>query len=257
MAEYVKQVWKDAFVDDTGNVIEAGTLITKERMEHIEDGVSEVNNSLSEVIKRDGSVQMTGVLKTVGGIGTVKQLDMGEKVACYSDGISFTIAMNAYYDNVNNKWKYVADGKAGIININPNFSERPIQSYYAEEGIKDGDIAPWIENTPLTNKTGLPLTGGTLSGTLNMPAGCIIRKQDTNTEGGELYLEKPVNSALPTNVTIDVVQNFFRVFSGATGIQTNLKAYPGTHEIYHEGNITVSQTAPTTTLPNGCMHNVY
>ena len=39
MSNYVKQTWKDALVDEKGNVIEAGTLITKERMEHIEEGI--------------------------------------------------------------------------------------------------------------------------------------------------------------------------------------------------------------------------
>lgn len=63
MAEYVKQVWKDAFVDDTGNVIEAGTLITKERMEHIEDGVSEVNNSLTgEIEERKNTMWNPNIL---------------------------------------------------------------------------------------------------------------------------------------------------------------------------------------------------
>lgn len=40
MSNYIKQMWKDAIVDELGNVIDPGTLITKERMEHIEEGIA-------------------------------------------------------------------------------------------------------------------------------------------------------------------------------------------------------------------------
>lgn len=57
MSNYTKQTWKDAVVDDQGKIIEAGTLITKERMEHIEQAIvdkeadiTQLNQSLSTEI---------------------------------------------------------------------------------------------------------------------------------------------------------------------------------------------------------------
>ncbi|MGN0712012.1 MAG: hypothetical protein ACI4LO_09630 [Anaerovoracaceae bacterium] len=79
MADYVKQEWKDAVVDENGNIIEAGTLINKERMEHIEEGILEAHKSVKNLMKE--------LTKTIQEYSVIRIYSQNE--LCYSDGVIY------------------------------------------------------------------------------------------------------------------------------------------------------------------------
>ena len=56
------------------------------------------------------------------------------------------------------------------------------------------------------------LSGATFTGTVSVPSGFTIRKQDNANEGGEFYIEKATNSTLAGNIIVDNNTNTLRIF---------------------------------------------
>lgn len=48
MDNYVKQFWTDATVDENGNVVQAGTLITAERLNYMEEGIEQADSAAEQ-----------------------------------------------------------------------------------------------------------------------------------------------------------------------------------------------------------------
>ena len=124
------------------------------------------------MFKKDGSVQMTGVLKTVGGSGLIEQLDFitgkiyydGTNKLCY-------ITANLYFDGT--KWRYISNGIGSILGIGGSGASDVAKTYYAASGVKDAEATLTSSNL-LTPTTGLPLTGGTMTGTVNLYTGSTV-----------------------------------------------------------------------------------
>ncbi|MFV0517826.1 MAG: hypothetical protein ACK5MV_10575 [Aminipila sp.] len=213
--------------------------------------ISVVNKNLSNAIMKDGSVQMTGVLKTIGGNVTAEQIALGDKCFIYSNNVTgiITIATNAKTDDGTN-WTRVIEGTSFAVNIS---KDGYMSSCHGISGMADSVIV-WIDDGGmfLTAKTGLPKTGGTLSGAL-----CINNNNTSNWlrlqfDGFDSQIFSSSNGGgNGYNFCIKAINdlpNALRFYDGYVGI---------TYKVYGEHNITVSQTAPTTALPSGCMHNVY
>jgi len=112
------------------------------------------------MLKKDGSVQMTGVLKTVGG-GTntvpLLQMQLGDNAIYNTDeDNNVSLAINAYFDGTN--WRYKNDGKASLLAVYAK--DNVPWYYYADTGTKDSVLAWTGASKVLTDETGLPLTGG-------------------------------------------------------------------------------------------------
>lgn len=212
------------------------------------------------MLKKDGSIQMTGVLKTVGGsaVGS-KQIQLNATNCILSDeGGSTRITQNCYFDGTN--WKRIVQGKAGLIAI---YSDGDPIVLRADEGDIDS-IITWIyQGTVLTNLTGLPLTGGTLSGdchvTKNTPT---LRLINSTGHVGYLQCQEDNVTTLGTDNSsgTDAVLVWLTPWAEQAkkimlGIQTN-GTWVG-HPLYGTHNITVSTTAPSSALGEGAQHQVY
>lgn len=121
-------------------------------------------------------------------------------------------------------------------------------------------------STEITNRQNsdaqkLPLTGGTLSGTVQVknsyPAVEVIDTDFPNEIG---RLLKDGNGVFLQNLNVGVgySQVLLRSFGAALADQISIYLSSGAeYKIYGQHNITVSTAAPTSALPNGAMHNVY
>lgn len=254
----------DAFDSSAGNVGISDTLSAKlgittdKNVEKAIDAVdtkvsqnakatiTEVNKSLNDVIKKDGSVQMTGVLKTVGGTGVQPQIDTSGGYIYNTESTgTVTIACNCYYDGTN--WRYRKDGKASFLGVLANATVPNF--WYADTGVKDA-IITWTQSDILTTKTGLPLTGGTLTGNLQMYSGSLIYRMalDPNYFSFLASSNNGLNGYEFRIRNIMDLTNALSIRDGYTGAVYNIY---GTH------NITCSTTAPTGTLAEGSQHQVY
>ncbi|QHI72905.1 hypothetical protein [Aminipila terrae] len=223
---------------------------------------TQMKQNADNMLKKDGSVQMTGVLKTVGG-GTVglpaNQIVMGQNIIMIRDGNVMYFAVNCYHDGVN--WKYKENGKASLLIINVDM-EYPILNT-AISGTKDAVIS-WITNNVLTHLTGLPLTGGTLSGYLEVksPSNTNVVLTNTTRQRGSLVRMADDDTLLFANYSlIGVAGRCMTLGNENTEISSLLKLSiygSGTAwKVYGEHNITCSTSAPSSALTEGAQHQVY
>lgn len=221
----------------------------------------------AEVFKKDGSVQMTGVLKTVGStpITPTRQIDMGENSIYSRDSQAVYLTVNCYHDGTD--WRYKEDGTAMCYTISAEYGMSIVN--IGESGLKDS-VIQWTINNVLTDKTGLPLTGGIINGNITLNTSTpryylnnlypgqealsmlySSQKMTKLCQYGASYVDDNNRSMLvlthnaPT--TLNNILRLQKVINGASSI----------YNVYGEHNITVSQSAPTSALPNGAMHNVY
>ncbi len=268
----------DAYDFSAGNVAISDVLAGKlglasgknveKALEVIDEKVEENSSSM---LKKDGTVQMTGVLKTVGNTVGVyaKQIQIGDTFI-YGGHVSgnpmISIAVNCYTDGT--AWRYLKDGRANLTHFG-NANENSSDGYYVSEGLKDAIIA-WTGNSALTPLTGLPLTGGTLTGAFDIkkdypsvffknPTGSkyadiacdfisgvlnsiVMQVMESSTDGRQLSL---LSKSFDGNI-----KNSFLI-SDITGGVTNA------YKIYGEHNITASTSAPSSALAEGQQHQVY
>jgi hypothetical protein len=84
------------------------------------------------------------------------------------------------------------------------------------------------------------LNSATFAGTVSVPSGFTVRKQDNANEGGEFYVEKATNSTLAGNIIIDNITNSLRIFEGASpfrGVTLDISACGSPSTLIHSGNI--------------------
>lgn len=258
----------DAYDFSAGNVAISDVLAGKlglasgknvdKALEVIDEKVEENSSSM---LKKDGTVQMTGVLKTVGSTATIptNQIEMGQNAIITRDGKVIYLAINCYHDGTN--WKYKADGKASLLTVG-NEWDFPILNTSAE-GAKDS-IVTWVYNNILTNKTGLPLTGGTLSGDLlvNKPYPLFIANNtatsrratmESSVDGvTKIWNFKDGSNYQTLGVLSEIASPWdaLYLYKVVDGVATQQK-------IYGEHNITISITAPGSALAEGAQHQVY
>ena len=120
-----------------------------------------------------------------------------------------------------------------------------------------GGSRSWAEWTRVVDAR-----GGTFTGVTNFVAKSLFKKENSNGEGGELQLEKSDTASLAGNVSIDLLGDVLRIFEGGAsyrGAKLNIPSCgsSASSELYHTGNITISQTAPASALPEGYIHMVY
>jgi hypothetical protein len=92
------------------------------------------------------------------------------------------------------------------------------------------------------------LSGATFTGTVSVPSGFTIRKQDNANEGGEFYIEKATNSTLAGNIIIDNNTNSIRIFEGSgsfRGAYLDISACGSQSALLHSSNY--NSFAPTLT----------
>lgn len=238
------------------------------------DNISALNTSLSNTIKKDGSVQMTGVLKAKGGssIGPVKgieQIVMGKfSILTDDDALKLVIADNCYSNGSN--WKYLSDGMASSIHIDLFDTTKPIRCFYAAVGVKDAAIT-WIENSPLGIQGGTLLAGLNISMTNNIPFVDLKADNGGNRHaiiamnGNTSITEKYRGLQLINRSLSSLESTLLQMYPQAIGVKDLLHLYTtdgsdnttGDYKIYGEHNITCSSTAPITTLAEGAQHQVY
>lgn len=260
----------DAYDFSAGNVAISDVLAGKlglasgknvdKALEVIDEKVGENSSSM---LKKDGTVQMTGVLKTSGG-GTntipVLQMQMGDNAIYNTDeDNNITIVTNAYFDGTN--WKYKTDGTASILAVYQK--DNAPSYYYAGSGIKDAVIS-WTTSAVLTNETGLPLTGGTLSGDLlvNKPYPLFIANNtatsrratmESSVDGvTKIWNFKDGSNYQTLGVLSEIASPWdaLYLYKVVDGVTTQQK-------IYGEHNITISTTALGSALAEGAQHQVY
>jgi len=104
---------------------------------------------------------MTGVLKTVGGSDDGMQVQSGIH-GIYSHNDFYILCFNCYFDGAD--WRYSDDGVAMYLELRRDLIQTRFNAF--QSGIKDAVLIP--DNNKigavLTDKTGLPLTGGVLNG---------------------------------------------------------------------------------------------
>ncbi len=261
----------DAYDFSAGNVAISDALAGKlglasgknvdKALEVIDEKVEENSSSM---LKKDGTVQMTGVLKTVGG-GTntipVLQIQMGDNTIYNTDeDNNISIVANAYFDGTN--WKYKTDGPASLLSIYQK--EKIPFYYYAVAGVKDA-VVPWTTSHVLTNETGLPLTGGTLSGDLTVyktsgESAIYARRNNT-------YMDIRVDATEATRLdSLHDDNNWILFYLNSKSTDSiansivfgrNINGISNSYSVYGTHNITVSTTAPSSALGEGAQHQVY
>ena len=226
-----------------------------------------VEENSSSMLKKDGTVQMTGVLKTVGIGGT--QLECGNN-RIYSDDNYFIPCLNCYFDGTN--WRYSSDGTASYLEINKTSGVQRTISY--QSGVKDAICV--IDNAKsgyiLTDKTGLPLTGGTLSGNLvvDNSSNTPTVRLDSSSRLGYITIngaqaESRYRALQLRNKSASTSEStLLQIFPQEIGITHLLHLYTldasdnitGDFNIYGTHNITVS-TNPPGQLVEGQQYQVY
>ncbi len=137
-----------------------------------------------------------------------------------------------------------------------------IRSYDAASSLEN-KWGKWQEIAMTDNV--LPLTGGVLSGDLfvsknNNPS---IHLSDIANAGRMTEIFQSNNLAIfrnaknSSNFTDIIINSQNEHLSYRMVLTDNINGNYSSYKIYGEHNITISQTSPTTTLANGCMHNVY
>jgi hypothetical protein len=224
-----------------------------------------VEENSSSMLKKDGTVQMTGVLKTVGGSG--QQINLGNAEIHCNNGFSgseiadFTILSNAY--KVDGKSYYKTDGIAMAIEFGTSYIDK-IGFYVAASGVKDAEIT-WSAYEILTSRTGLPLTGGTLSGDLAVyktsgESAIYARRNNT-------YMDIRVDATEATRLdSLHDDNNWILFYLNSKSTDSiansivfgrNINGISNSYSVYGTHNITVSTAAPTGTLAEGAQHQVY
>nr|WP_315020938.1 hypothetical protein [uncultured Aminipila sp.] len=232
----------------------------------VDQNAKAITEVSSTFLKQDGSVQMTGVLKTVGGgTDTIPelQIQLGDNAIYNTDGQNnVSIVANAYFDGT--VWRRKNDGTASIFVVYQK--ENVPWYYYAVAGAKDSAIA-WIGGKKiLTDETGFPLTGGTMSGgiiinTIGANPSLTIKMTDNNA-AATLYKNKDTSVDLGTVIVDNDSSNNFaklRVRANETLNSFLTAEYRGSgaYNIYGTHNITVSTSAPASAIAEGAQHQVY
>ncbi|QHI73774.1 hypothetical protein [Aminipila terrae] len=210
-------------------------------------------------LKKDGSVQMTGVLKTLGDSGM--QIISGIN-GMYTQGDYYIFCSNCYYDGTN--WRYSSDGVAMFFKIRG--SENGVYQRCFQSGLKN---AICTDNTSLsgyllTDKTGLPLTGGTLNGYLEVKSLSNTNVVLTNTtrQRGSLVRMADDDTLLFANYSLSGVNGKCLVLGNenseiSSALKLSVYGSGTAWKVYGEHNITVSTSAPSAALAEGAQHQVY
>ncbi len=233
--------------------------VMPEDMNRIESNNAE---NADAMLKKDGSVQMTGVLKTVGGAGIAEQIEL-HNCHVYTDSTGHIwFASNLYFNGT--EWRYKTDGAGIVFSISGSEAvlTAPLLLYVAEPGLKDA-VATLSQTHVLTTETGLPLTGGTLTGDCH-----VIKNTPTlrliNSTGNVGYLQCQEdnvttlgagNSSETDTILVWLTPWAEQAKKIMMGIQ-NSGAWIG-HLIYGTHNITCSTTTPPSALTEGAQHQVY
>lgn len=252
-----------------------------------EDGKTRLDNLLKEMDERNGKIEqlendtaealslaenalplsggkMSGVLQTRGGDVNTEQIALGNNTFIYSSTSNGAIilACNAKTDD-GTSWYRVEAGTASITFVSNDGLTR---THKAESG-EAGSAITWGDvEEHLTSKTGLPISGGTLLNSLevfyNINPFFQIRtetqgmtklwKACDETQNWGSYL---ADMSSYTDFTCLILRNESdkenRIAIQKSGDSTQW------YRIYGEHNVTVSTSAPTSAIAEGCMHMTY
>lgn len=278
----------DSYDSSAGNVAISDTLSTKLGLsteKNVEKAIDTVDNKASQntksiagiessLLKKDGSVQMTGVLKTKGGSNNTEQIALGNNTYLYSNSVNgvFLIASNARTADGTN-WTRVVEGVASITFMS---ADGYIRTHKAESGLPNSAISWDNGQVTLTDKTGLPITGGTLSGGLNVGGVVnvnyllkVLGTAGNASNNFSTFAKAHYDNEYGTDI-IDCASDgklrYLRIggpyYTNEMGrlvcITSNADgSNMASRGVYHEGNITVSASAPSSALAEGCQHQVY
>ncbi|QIB68649.1 hypothetical protein Ami103574_04635 [Aminipila butyrica] len=211
----------------------------------------QMKNNANAMLKKNGSIQMDGPLKTVGSTTTIpaSQIEMGKNAIMTRDGKVVYLAVNCYHDGTD--WRYKGNGKALVVTFGVEY-DFPIMNV-ADIGTKDAVISFRYVNM-LTNETGLPLTGGTVAGDITIDKKgalgktLIMKNSDATIDyGTQIYDHNQANSyaALVLNANLELNSKAVLYVSGTT------------YNLYGTHNIIVSTISPSSALNDGAQHQVY
>ncbi|QHI71456.1 hypothetical protein [Aminipila terrae] len=245
----------DSYDSSAGNVAISETLSAKLGLtaeKNVEKAIDAVDTKASQnaksiagiessLLKKDGSVQMTGVLKTPGipvGKTESEQIEFDGATICRTiDGVR--IVVNAYLDT-DGSWKRKKNGAASVVNI----SALELGYFVGDNGLANSVIT-WVPHSPL------PITGGTLIGGLSVKD--IITTQITQFFNAN-------RQALFRNYLSEIDYGYMLINPTSTALHDLIRVgrySVGEYKIYGEHNITVSTAAPSSALAEGCQHQVY